>query len=88
MTGPWIEGTRVQYSGYGLLAAWEYYLAQGERSRKSAARAEHDRQAALRGTVTRAATNDHGVAWYGVAWDDGTVSQTAPCRLARIEGRP
>jgi hypothetical protein len=86
-TGPWIKGTRVQYSPYALRAPWDYYLAQGEWTRKAAARDAYDQQAAMRGTVTHAATNDHGVAWYGVTWDNGTTSQTAPYRLARIEAR-
>ena len=73
------QGDKVKYSTSGLRPAWEYYLSQGEYSRKNRAKEAHAEKAAKRGTVRT--VDKPGVVT--IAWDDGTTSQTMDYLLER-----
>ena len=69
-------GARVRYSGYALQSVRDYWQGCGAYPAKDRARAEYERQLALRGTV--AAVLPRG---YEVRWDDGSMSQSISYRI-------
>jgi hypothetical protein len=81
-------GDAVCYARHSstLRAAWEWYLGLGDSTRKSAAKREHERLAARRGTVLeltepRPSTTAWGIR---VLWDDGSTSHGWASEVERV----
>jgi hypothetical protein len=71
-------GNTVRKSGYALKSARDYWLLQGEYSRKQRAKEQFDALAAMRGTVIEILAGDPK-RWVSpglkIQWSNGTVSQ-------------
>lgn len=66
-------GDRIKPSEYALRSSRDYWLAQGEPSRKSQAKQWYEDKKAKRGTITRVYHNGFANS-YDISWDDGSNS--------------
>ncbi len=83
-----IIGQRVRHSGYALRSDRDWWLAQGDYTKKQRAKDTYDKRCAERGTITAILPGDaaRGIApGLQVTWDNGSVSKCLSCRVERAE---
>lgn len=75
---------RIKPSEYALRGAREYWLQQGEPSRKSQAKQWYEDKKAKRGTITKVYNNGFADS-YDILWDDGSISSCLTNMVVKAE---
>lgn len=77
-------GDKVKPSEYALRGSRDYWLAQGEPSKKAQAKQWYEDKKARRGIITQVYDNGYAIC-YDIAWEDGSNSSSGIHMVVKVE---